>query len=376
MKIYLVGGAIRDKLLGLKVKDRDWVVVGASPEEMIAKGYRPVGRDFPVFLHPDTQEEYALARTERKSGHGYTGFIFHAAPDVSLEEDLIRRDLTINAMAEDHSGTIIDPYGGQQDLQNKVLRHVSPAFEEDPLRVLRVARFAARLAHAGFTIAPETHLLMEKITHDDELKYLTPERVWQETAKALEEPSPEVYFKTLVECHALKSIMPEWFQLLEAAPAALSALEYAVTTNESSLIRFACLFPPANTINTKQLKTLYKRMRFPSAYVERALLVNEHYAELIAMQKNLNANSLVSLFEKTDAFRRPERFIDALTSSYHLAEASGIKLEQKNKQLINALLEQCRSIDAKPIVAQGYKGKEVGVQLKLKRVKCILQNIE
>lgn len=209
LKIFLVGGAVRDKRLNLPVYDRDWVIEGATPEELTAQGFQQVGKDFPVFLHPKSREEYALARTERKSGHGYTGFVTYFAPDVTLEQDLLRRDLTINAMAESADGTLIDPYGGLNDLNNKVLRHVSDAFHEDPLRVLRVARFAARFAHLGFHVAPETMALMAQMTADNELQNLTPERVWRETEKALITQSPQVYFQVLRDCGALAVLFPE-----------------------------------------------------------------------------------------------------------------------------------------------------------------------
>ena len=209
MKSYLVGGAVRDALLGLPVKDKDWVVVGATPEAMIDAGYQQVGRDFPVFLHPKSREEYALARTERKSGSGYTGFTCYAAPDVTLEQDLLRRDLTINALAQDENGHIIDVYGGQNDLRDRLLRHISPAFSEDPLRVLRVARFAARYAHLSFRIADETMALMTAMTDAGELEHLTPERVWKETENALTTRNPQVFFQVLRDCGALKVLFPE-----------------------------------------------------------------------------------------------------------------------------------------------------------------------
>ena len=209
MQIYKVGGAVRDRLLGRPVADTDWVVVGASAEAMQARGFRPVGSDFPVFLHPQTGEEYALARTERKSGQGYGGFTFHASPDVTLEEDLIRRDLTINAMAEDDQGRITDPYGGQRDLQDRVLRHVSPAFAEDPLRVLRVARFAARYAPLGFRVADETLELMRQLAESGELQALTAERSWKEISRALMEPRPDVFIQVLRDCGALAELLPE-----------------------------------------------------------------------------------------------------------------------------------------------------------------------
>lgn len=209
MRIYKVGGAVRDRLLGRPVTDIDWVVVGASAEEMLAKGFRPVGADFPVFLHPKSGEEYALARTERKSGRGYGGFTFHASPEVTLEEDLIRRDLTINAMAEDEQGRLTDPYNGQKDLEERLLRHVSPAFAEDPLRVLRVARFAARYAGLGFRVAPETLELMRELSESGELQALTAERSWKEISRALMEDQPQVFIQVLRDCGALAVLMPE-----------------------------------------------------------------------------------------------------------------------------------------------------------------------
>ena len=209
MKIYLVGGAVRDLLLHYPFKERDWVVVSADAQQMLDLGYQQVGKDFPVFLHPRTKEEYALARTERKTAAGYTGFEVHATPDVSLEEDLMRRDLTINAIAQDEQGNIIDPYHGQNDIKNKLLRHVSPAFSEDPVRILRVARFAARYAHLGFTVAPETMQLMTSMVNNGEVDALVAERIWQEMYKALNERNPEVFLTTLRECGALKKILPE-----------------------------------------------------------------------------------------------------------------------------------------------------------------------
>ena len=245
MKIYLVGGAVRDKLLGLPVKDRDWVVVGATPEDMLELGYQQVGKDFPVFLHPQTKEEYALARTEKKTGLGHTAFSIDAAPTVTLEEDLLRRDLTINAMAEDSEGHLIDPYGGQEDLKNKILRHVSPAFSEDPLRVLRVARFSARFAHLGFEVAQETLLLMQHLVNNNELSSLTAERVWQEVRRAIGEITPAFFFLTLRECYALGVVMQEIESLfgisLEKARLSLMALTKASELTPDTAIRFAAL---------------------------------------------------------------------------------------------------------------------------------------
>ena len=253
MKIYRVGGAVRDKLLHYPSHENDWVVIGSTPEEMSKLGYRPVGQDFPVFIKPETGEEYALARTERKTGLGYGGFSFYTAPDISLEDDLVRRDLTINAMAEDEDGTIIDPHGGQRDLEDRVLRHVSGAFDEDPLRVLRVARFAARYAHLGFTIAPETERLMIAIVNSGELAHLVAERIWKESERALSEKSPDIYIQTLRDCGALKELLPEVDALFGVDQRAdyhpevdtgihiLMALQQAAKYSSGAAVRFAVL---------------------------------------------------------------------------------------------------------------------------------------
>jgi len=239
MQIYLVGGAVRDQLLDYPVYDKDWVVVGASAEEMLEKGFQPVGQDFPVFIHPDSGEEYALARTERKSGKGYTGFQYHASKEVTLEEDLLRRDLTINAMAMDDTGNIVDPYNGQRDLKYKLLRHVSPAFSEDPLRVLRVARFASRYHHLGFQVADDTLSLMQRLSQTDELEHLTAERVWKEFERALTEPSPEVFLETLNQAGALTKVLPE---LAEKLRPGVPPQFTDICQNESAThLRFACL---------------------------------------------------------------------------------------------------------------------------------------
>ena len=254
MKTYLVGGAVRDALLNLPVKDKDWVVVGTSPQAMLALGYEQVGRDFPVFLHPETHEEYALARTERKSGSGYTGFVCYSAPDVTLEQDLQRRDLTINAIAQDEQGRFYDPYGGRADLEQRRLRHVSEAFNEDPLRVLRVARFAARFAHLSFVVADETQVLMRWMVESGELNTLTPERVWKETEKALQTHNPQVYFQVLRECGALAVLFPEldnlygvpapakWHPEIDTGIHALMTLAIAAQLSPEVDVRFATLF--------------------------------------------------------------------------------------------------------------------------------------
>lgn len=375
MRIYRVGGAVRDKLLGLPVKDHDWVVVGATPELMKKLGYHPVGRDFPVFLHPKTKEEYALARTERKSGHGYAGFTFHTSSDVSLEEDLLRRDLTINAMAEDESGNIIDPYGGQKDLENRQLRHVSPAFQEDPLRILRIARFAARLNPLGFHIATKTLELMKSMVASGEATHLVPERVWQETQKALMEPTPAVYFQTLESCGALQTTMPELRSFIHSQT--LQFLNTAAQTGGTALIRFGCLFIPARTqtendknSNLLNIQSLSSRLRLPVDYTEAATLIAEHSQKAITAIKQPEAEAMMSLFETTDALRRPERFNTFINTLAFNSEEVFLKKEQ-----ITEWLRQCRSIKAKEIVPKHLKGKEIGEALKKARTQYIQQQI-
>ena len=291
MRVYVVGGAVRDELLGLPVQDRDYVVVGATPEEMVRAGFKPVGKDFPVFLHPQTHEEYALARTERKSGRGYKGFTVHAAPDVTLEEDLRRRDLTINAMAKDEAGQLIDPFGGKRDLEKKILRHVSEAFAEDPVRILRVARFAARF---GFSLAPETLALMQRMVASGETDYLVPERVWQEFAKGLMEQQPERMFEVLEACGLRARLLPEipsWGKF------------------EGTLAqRFARLAWP---LKEPEVEALCERLRVPNEVRELALLASRNRVALRASRLAM-PQALLELLKRSDAFRRPERFRDLL----------------------------------------------------------------
>src|SRR5436190_1693712 len=273
MKIYEVGGPVRDELLGVPVKDRDYVVVAATPEEMLALGYRAVGKDFPVFLHPETHEEHALARTERKTGPGYHGFAFHAAPDVTLEEDLARRDLTINAIARDEDGAIIDPFNGEEDLSAGILRHVSPAFAEDPVRILRVARFAARF---GFDIAPETLELMRSMVEGGEADALVAERVWQELARGLMEKRPSRMFEVLQECGAAAKVVPEIAALLEEperGQAALDALDAAAQSADPLEVRFAAL---ARSLDPYPLEAAAERLKVPASVRELAVLASKH----------------------------------------------------------------------------------------------------
>jgi tRNA nucleotidyltransferase (CCA-adding enzyme) len=293
VKIYVVGGAVRDELLGLPVKDRDHVVVGATPEEMVKLGYRPVGKDFPVFLHPQTHEEYALARTERKSGRGYKGFTVHAAPDVTLEDDLRRRDLTINAIAKAEDGSLIDPFGGRRDLEKKALRHVSDAFAEDPVRILRVARFAARF---GFSIAAETMQLMKDMVASGETDYLVPERVWQEFSKGLMEERPERMFEVLEACGLRERLLPE----LETQPELMSG---------PLTVRFALL---CWALAEDEVETLCRRLRVPNDVRDLALLVSRNRD---ALENARRPEELLELLKKTDALRRPERFAHLLETA-------------------------------------------------------------
>jgi tRNA nucleotidyltransferase (CCA-adding enzyme) len=337
VQIFIVGGAVRDELLGRPSADRDYVVVGATPEAMLAKGFRPVGKDFPVFLHPQSHEEYALARTERKSGRGYHGFTFHAAPDVTLEADLARRDLTINAMAKADDGSIIDPFAGQQDLQNKILRHVGPAFAEDPVRILRIARFAARFA--DFTIAPETVALMRQMVVDGEVDHLVAERVWQELAKGLMESRPSRMFEVLRECGALARLLPEVDALfgvpqradyhpeIDAGIHTLMVIDQAARRGFPLTVRFAGLThdlgkatTPADILprhlgheerSVRLVEQMTSRLRVPNECRDLALLMARYHGN-VHRAAELRAATIVTLFEKADALRRPERFRELL----------------------------------------------------------------
>ena len=333
MQIYMVGGAVRDELLGLPVQDRDYVVVGATPDALRARGFKPVGRDFPVFLHPETHEEYALARTERKSGHGYTGFVFHAAPEVRLEDDLARRDLTINAIAKSADGTLIDPFGGIADLEARVLRHVGPAFVEDPVRILRLARFAARFA--DFSIAPETVGLMRRMVDEGEVDHLVAERIWQEVSRGLLEKRPSRMFTVLRECGALARLIPELDRLFGVPQRAdyhpeidtgihvMMALDCAASHGYDLPVRFAVLLhdlgkgtTPASDLprhpghearSVKLVEDVCARWRVPTGCRDLARLVARYHGD-IRRGRELRATTLVRLLERADALRRPERF--------------------------------------------------------------------
>jgi tRNA nucleotidyltransferase (CCA-adding enzyme) len=340
VKIYTVGGAVRDELLGLTVKERDYVVVGATPEEMVKQGFKPVGKDFPVFLHPATHEEYALARTERKSGRGYKGFTVYAAPEVTLEEDLKRRDLTINAIAKGDDGALIDPFGGVNDLASKILRHVSEAFAEDPVRILRVARFAARF---GFEVHPETMALMQRMVKEGEADYLVPERVWQEFAKGLAEPHPPSMFDVLGRSGLLQKLFPE----LKVIPQNFSG---------SVAARFALLAWP---LEEAQVDALCDRLRAPNEVRELALTACRCRNKLAGS----TPQALLDLLKTADAFRRPERFAELLQLA-RLA-APGVDTAR-----IERALRAAMAVDAGEI-AQRAKGADIGRLIDEARVKAI-----
>lgn len=381
---YLVGGAVRDRLLGLPVKDRDWVVVGATPEWMLNQGYKPVGADFPVFIDPKTGEEYALARTERKTGRGYQGFTFYCAPEVTLAEDLQRRDLTINALAQSKDGEVIDLVGGQHDLQTRTLRHVSPAFIEDPLRVLRVARFFARYQPLGFVIADETLSLMRQLTQSGELEALTQERVLQELLKALETDAPQYFFMTLADIGALPILMPALANFLAHAPnkrLAFAALSEAVSRKLSINVRFACI--AQGLAEEEQLETFCQTLKAP-----RDLLQLSHVTHILINfalhSEDWVASSVLNLLETTDAYRRPERFKEALSAlQCNLNHLPNLPNAQKSKpenisKLFESAWAQTQNITGKSIMAAARArnetpptGKAIGEAIAQQRVQII-----
>ncbi|MBE1299022.1 MAG: multifunctional CCA addition/repair protein [Alteromonadaceae bacterium] len=402
MKSYLVGGAVRDLLLERPIKDKDWVVVGATVEQMLEHGFTQVGKDFPVFLHPKTKEEYALARTERKVAAGYTGFDTRFTPDVTLQQDLERRDITINAMAKDDKGDIIDPYGGLADLENRVIRHVSDAFIEDPLRVLRVARFAARYHRYGFRVAEETKLLMQTIAASGELETLSAERVWVETEKALSENNPEVYFQILRDCDALGYWFKElnalwgipnpakWHPEIDTGVHTMMVLEQSVRLSDSISVRFAALchdygkgitpesmWPSHRGHEQKGLplvKAFCQRLKVPNACKELALMTCEHHGN-VHRAKELKASTIIKLFDKCDAWRKPERFLYMLLACR--ADARGrTGFEDIPYQQVDYLaqcLSAASSLSPKSIIDAGFKGAEIKQQLTLKRTDSVAQ---
>jgi tRNA nucleotidyltransferase (CCA-adding enzyme) len=402
MQIYLVGGAVRDSLINYPSSENDWVVVGATPEQMTDLGYKPVGQDFPVFIHPKTGEEYALARTERKSGHGYKGFEFYTSTEVSLEEDLIRRDLTINAMAQDDEGRIIDPFDGQKDLAHKLLRHVSEAFTEDPLRVLRVARFAARYAHLGFTVAPETMELMKSIVAKGEIEFLVAERVWKETSRALTEQSPQVFFEVLKACNALEVLLPEVDALFGVPQRAdyhpeidtgihtLMALKAATKLTDCEAIRFAVLVHdvgkaitpedvlPSHSGHEKRglplVKAICDRLTVPNKHRQLAMSVTEFHLHCHRALE-LKPATLLKLFQSIGAIRSPDKLIDFLTCcEADIKGRAGFEdAAYPSKDYLLAALEAVSQADISDLVAQGISGAEIGKQLNQRQIQHLTE---
>lgn len=399
MQIYLVGGAVRDQQLGIPIRERDWVVVGAAENELEALGYRRVGRSFPVYLHPDTSEEYALARTETKTGSGYHGFEINAT-GVTLEEDLSRRDLTINAMAQDTDGRIIDPYGGREDLQNRSLRHVSDAFREDPVRILRVARFSARFWDRGFRVADETLSLMRDMVTAGETDALVPERVWRETESALGEDRPDIFFEVLRDVGALAAVYPEldalfgvpqperWHPEIDTGVHVLMALQQAAALSASREARFAVLVHDLGKATTPEsewpkhlgheergvriIKPLCERLGVPNRFRDLAIIVARYHG-LTHRAAELKPRTILKIFEDTDAFRRPERFADFLTACE--ADARGrTGLEDKpypQAALLRTALDAAGEVTAEPLVRKGLKDDALGEAIRQARIDAI-----
>ncbi len=369
MDIYLVGGAVRDKLLGYPFQEKDWVVVGATAQELIDRGYKPVGKDFPVFLHPSTSEEYALARTERKTGHGYAGFDFYSNPNVTLEQDLARRDLTINAIAE-RDGKLVDPFNGQTDLEKHILRHVSPAFSEDPVRVLRIARFKARYHHLGFEIAEETQALMEQMVTTGEVDHLVPERVWKELTGALTERNPEEFLLTLYTCGALQQVMPELVRQATKKDfcEAIAAFKQCCDLTSSPPTRFAGMtyLLVATDNHLSAITTLCERLGAPKEYRELALLVAEH-RHSFNNAAHCTAKSLVQLFKQLDAYRKTERFTLWLGTCAALAGQKHSKASQQTTLLLEKAFKVCQQVSAKELLNQGIQGKQLGAAIEVAR---------
>lgn len=405
MRIFLVGGAVRDKLLHLPIKDCDYMVVGSTPEQLIAQGFQQVGKEFPVFLHPQTGDEYALARTERKQGKGYTGFSCYSGADVTLEDDLIRRDLTINAIAENEQGERFDPYGGMKDIELKVLRHISPAFSEDPLRVLRVARFAARFSKLGFSIAPETLSLMKALTDSGELNHLTPERVWAETEKALVTEAPQVYFQTLRDCGALAVLFPEvdslygvpgpkkWHPEIDTGIHTLMVVEQAALLSESVAFRFACLVHDLGKALTpkdkwpshkghgllglKVIKSLSKRLKVPNECRDLALMVSEHHT-LIHSAHELKASTLAKLMNNCDAWRKPDRFSQMLQCCIADSKGrTGFELKPyPSADYVWQAFQSALTVDVQSVIKLGFKGAEIKEAILKARIDAIQNYID
>ncbi|NOI14566.1 multifunctional CCA addition/repair protein [Vibrio hepatarius] len=402
MQRYLVGGAVRDQLLNIEVYDKDWVVVGATPDVLIKQGYVAVGKDFPVFLHPETKQEHALARTERKVGAGYTGFECYFAPDVTLEEDLQRRDLTINAIAQHPDGTLIDPYHGQQDLEDRMLRHVSEAFVEDPLRVLRVARFAAKLSHLGFRVADETMALMRSIAESGELAHLTAERVWQEWHKSLATPDPQVFIEVLRACGALAIVLPEldqlfgvpqpekWHPEIDTGVHTLLVAKQAALLSDSPTVRFAAqvhdlgkgITPqsewPSHKMHChtglKLIKALCERVRVPNEYRDLALMVCEQHSN-IHRAAELRPETKLKILNKFDVWRKPERLNDILLCC--MADSRGRTghedIEYSQKTIFERAYQAALSVEVQTIIQDGFKGAAIREEMEKRRIEAIAE---
>ncbi len=401
MRVYLVGGAVRDRLLGRPGADRDYVVVGATPERMAALGYKPVGKDFPVFLHPETGEEYALARTERKSGRGYHGFEIHASPEVTLEDDLRRRDLTINAMAEDEHGALVDPYGGARDLADRVLRHVSPAFVEDPVRILRVARFAARYAPLGFTIAEETLALMRDMVRDGEVDHLVPERVWQELRRALEEPRPSACLRALRECGALRVLLPELDALYGVPQRAEFHPEVDTGIHQEMVSDMAARLAPGDALvgycalmhdlgkgitpaeilprhiehetrGVPLVDAVSQRLRVPNDFAELARLTCSEHLN-VHRAHELRASTILDLLEGIGALRRPERLrVILLACEADKRGRLGLsESEYPQAAYLKTCLDAVVAITAKPFVERGLQGPAIGEAMRQARIAAL-----
>lgn len=400
MKVYLVGGAVRDKLLGLTPRERDWVVVGATPEQMLDNGYKAVGKDFPVFLHPDTHEEYALARTERKTGPGYKGFETQFSTDVTLDQDLVRRDLTINAMAEDTQGNLIDPYGGANDIKTRTLRHVSDAFIEDPVRILRVARFAARFHALNFSVAAETTQLMQRMVSSGEVDSLVPERVWKELERALATEHPQRFFEVLRDCNAQQKLFPEIDCLfgvpqpekhhpeIDTGIHTLMVLENCARLTDSTVVRFAALVHDLGKgvtprhewpkhINHEEnsvplVKAMCKRLRIPNEYRDLGILVARYHLHCHRALE-LKASSVLKLLKNLDAFRKPDRVEQFFIACE--ADARGRKgfenRDYPQADLLRKAFEAAKQVAAKPLVDQGLEGEALAKKLDDMRVSAI-----
>ena len=400
METYLVGGAVRDKILGIPIKDNDWVVTGATPEEMLELKYTPVGKDFPVFLHPKTHEEYALARTERKTAAGYHGFQFHADPTVTLEEDIKRRDLTINALAEDENGNVIDYVNGQQDIKNRVLRHVSPAFAEDPVRVLRIARFAARFARLGFIVAEETMGLMQDMVKSGEVDSLVAERVWQETSRALTEPSPDVFIEVLRECGALATLFPEIDRLfgvpqpeehhpeIDTGIHTMMVLQQACLLSEDPQVRFAALTHDLGKGTTPKdilphhydheergvnlVKELCERYKVPNQYRQLAEITSRYHTH-VHRAFEVKPKTLLKVLNNTDAFRKPERFKQFITAC--IADSHGRpgyeNYDYRQASFFELVRDKAAAVDVQAIIKDGFENEKISEELYKRRLDTV-----